>query len=404
MRVLIVDDNTKKRNQLREEVQSATGEHAKIDVASSVQEAERKLTASTFDLMILDLNLPTRRGLPPQKTGGTELLRRLRQLAATRTITRPRYILAVSAYDDVIEEQRRLFQEEAVVLIPYSDDSVDWRQSIRNQVVQVAASLADCKALTSLCIVTALHKIELEAVLALPAGWKPINIEGDATNYYQGKFVRNGKALDVVAASATEMGMPASAALAMKMIFRFRPRVLAMAGIAAGFKGNFGDILVAYDSWDYGSGKRTGSSDQQSQFRPRPSYLPIDPELKNRLEAFSMEHDRTLREIRLDWNGEAPVGAPGVIAGPLGSGASVVADRAILEDLRNHNDKLIGVEMEAYGIFAACRGADAPRPAALVMKSTCDYGDASKDDRYQRYAAYTSACYLYEFALSKLDV
>ena len=233
MRVLIVDDDTKKRSELRKEVLAASGDTAKVEIAANVHDAEKRLQESAFDLMLLDLNLPLRAKQPPEKEGGLELLRRIKQGAHGRRWSVPRFVLAVSAYDEVIAAQRQRFQEEAMVLIPYDASSVDWRKAIRSQVQQVAAALADVKHLSSLCIMTALHKVELEAVLELPGEWERLAIADDPTNYYRGRFVRDGKTLQVVAAAATEMGMPAAAALAMKMIFRFRPRVLAMAGIAA---------------------------------------------------------------------------------------------------------------------------------------------------------------------------
>lgn len=53
------------------------------------------------------------------------------------------------------------------------------------------------------------------------------------------------------------MGMPAAASLAMKMIMTFRPAFVGMVGVAAGVKGrtNFGDVIAADPTWDYGSGK-----------------------------------------------------------------------------------------------------------------------------------------------------
>lgn len=402
MRVLIVDDDTRKRNELRKEVLAATANKAQIDTASTVQEAEKKLQETLFDLMLLDLYLPLRSKQPPQKQGGAELLRRIKQSAQARRLVAPRFILAVTAHEDVRADQGQYFQEEAMVLIPYDAATIDWRRAIHSQIQQVATALDDVKHLASLCIVTALHRIELEAVLELPGEWQPLRFDNDPTHYHRGRFTRDGRSLEVVAAAATEMGMPAAAALSMKMIFRFRPRVLAMVGIAAGFKGEFGDILVAYNSWDYGSGRQTAEPGG-SIFRPRPHALPIDIYLKNRLETFSMSHGPVLQKIREAWTDNAPPSPPKVHPGPLASGASVVADRSVLDRLRGLDDKLIGVEMEGYGVFTACHGADRPRPAALVIKSICDYGGPDKDDRYQRYAAYTSARYLHEFAVAELD-
>jgi hypothetical protein len=36
------------------------------------------------------------------------------------------------------------------------------------------------------------------------------------------------------------------------------------------------------------------------------------------------------------------------------------------------------------------------------MKSVCDFGDEDKSDDWQSYAAFTSATFLYEFALNEL--
>jgi len=53
--------------------------------------------------------------------------------------------------------------------------------------------------------------------------------------------------------------------------------------------------------------------------------------------------------------------------------------------------KLLGVEMEVYGVYAAAAYSNRPKPAVFAMKAVCDFGDEKKDDAHQAYAAYTSA-------------
>ena len=39
----------------------------------------------------------------------------------------------------------------------------------------------------------------------------------------------------------------------------------------------------------------------------------------------------------------------------------------------------------------AAVNATEPRPCPIIIKSVCDYADSQKDDRFQKFAAYTSA-------------
>jgi nucleoside phosphorylase len=53
--------------------------------------------------------------------------------------------------------------------------------------------------------------------------------------------------------------------------------------------------------------------------------------------------------------------------------------------------KLLGIEMESYGVLAAAEESPRPQPIAFAIKSVCDFADLEKSDSFQHYAAYTSA-------------
>jgi len=88
--------------------------------------------------------------------------------------------------------------------------------------------------------------------------------------------------------------------------------------------------------------------------------------------------------------------------GPVASGAAVIQDKTVIDEIVARNRKLIGVEMETYGVYLAANATRGPKPLAMSSKSICDFGDLGKNDDYQKYAAYTSAKFVYEFALDQL--
>ena len=64
--------------------------------------------------------------------------------------------------------------------------------------------------------------------------WHAKTFPGDDQIYDVATFQRDGREHTLVHAKIGEMGMPAAAATAMKVIYTFRPRYLIMVGIAAG--------------------------------------------------------------------------------------------------------------------------------------------------------------------------
>jgi nucleoside phosphorylase/CheY-like chemotaxis protein len=401
VRILLVDDSVYKVEHVIALVRKVLPDvGVDIDVANDAATAARFLKTTTYNLLILDVNLPLRAGERTSSEGGVVILD---AISDRKQYRRPEHIVGLSEYSDLVLRYKHKFSSEMWHLIPYATDNDEWAQQLGRKLIHIAEIGIEGEEgfLTDLGIVTALHPVELEAVLALPAKWTLQRFEDDDSAYYHGSFETESGSMSVVAAAAVEMGMPAATAMSMKMIYRFRPRFLAMVGIAAGVKGQFGDILIADQVWDYGSGKAK-HEEGSNIFMPAPSSIPLSPYLKSKFQVFGLQR-KPLRAIQLDWEGPEAHGAPlQAFVGPVASGAAVIADRSVVEDLVSRNRKLIGVEMEAYGVFVAAQQASRPRPLPMVIKSICDFGNAGKADEYQQYAAFTSARYLYEFARSEL--
>ncbi len=221
----------------------------------------------------------------------------------------------------------------------------------------------------------------------------------DPSTYYQTIYTttKTKKALKVVASMATQMGMPAAAVLATKMIRRFQPHLLAMVGIAAGAKSdkqNYGNILAPSQTFDYNSGKIL-LKENQLCFEPDPNPLPLSARMVGRLQEWASTR-RHLDSIRDKW----PIGAQrkhiDLHVGPMGSGAAVVDVPKPVMDVMEHWRKLIGIEMEAYAAHLACHQAIDPPCEFLCMKSISDFAGGNKDE-WRDYAAYTSAQLCHRF-------
>jgi|GEM_PF-155693 len=400
LRVLVVEDDAQKAEHVVAAIRdSLDTELVEVNVSTTAVDAARRLGDTEYDLLVLDLMLPMRDGEPPREDAGLKLLGQL-QLRAGRL---PRYVMGLTSHEQLSSKQSSEFEKEFWQVLTYDAASSEWVERLKVKVLQLAAlreqELRAEDYLVDLAIVTAVHEVELDAVLKLPGGWQAEPADsGDGTLYWRGEFARDERRVSVVAACADEMGMPASAALAMKIACTRRPRVLAMVGIAAGVKGDFGEILIADRAWDYGSGKKKRDKLRGSIFLPEPSQIPVEPLVKAQLKQFRKRSDM-LEKIRNDW-GEPVASILKTQMGPFASGAAVLEDREVIEAMaENLQRKLVGVEMEAYGVLAAARISRHPRPSAIVVKSICDFGDERKGDEYQAYAAYTSASFVYEFAL-----
>jgi nucleoside phosphorylase len=186
--------------------------------------------------------------------------------------------------------------------------------------------------------------------------------------------------------------MAASAALATKLILKFKPSLLAMTGICAGVrdKTNLGDVIVGDPTWDWGSGKHAENENGSSVFRLSPKQSDLNVGLAVICDEISRSAEFK-RRIRADWSRELPAGEFRCHVGPMASGASVIANASLAEEIALQNRDLIGIEMEAFAVMVASEYAVSYQVLTLAIKSVCDYADKEKQDGWQPYAAYTSS-------------
>jgi nucleoside phosphorylase len=392
IRILVVEDDQEKLRRVTLALTSVTGcSIDQIRDARDATAAKRMLRDEQYDLLVLDISIPLRSDQEPDRQGGLQLLGELLDRDLYR---RPGHIVGLTAYDDTAQLAEGRFRSEAFGLVRYDPSSQEWEETLSRKVEHIIASkTGETKAEfdVDLCVLTALDDPELNAVLALDWKWQQRRFDGDGTVYHEGSTIGLKVSVRVVAASAARMGLVASAVLATKMTMRFRPRYLAMVGIAAGVKDKveIGDVLAADPCWNYESGKRH-VKDGARTFSPEPHQVAPDNIVRGSLSALARDQE-ALDELRRGWKAERLNRSPALRIGPVASGAAVLQDSSIVAEILTQNRKTIGVEMESYSIFVAAAEAPHPQPRTFSMKAVCDFADELKNDNHQAYAAYASA-------------
>lgn len=386
IQILVVDDNNLRVHHIKELTTSYKPQEVQITYAASVIEAKQMLFDTLFDVILLDLVLPLRADSTPMDTGGADLLREMVRINRYKL---PHHVLVISEYEDALKDLSNISNELAFSSIKYSASDDEWKTRLRNfldQILRVQSHSA-IEYDYDFAIICALDNPELSEVKRLPYNWMPLGVVNDSTDYFIGTYA--GKR--IICASAYEMGMSASAILATKIILNFRPRYLIMTGIAGGVPGKdlrFGDVMIADPSFDYESGKRIFDG-EKSIFKPDFKPLRLDDKVCQVIKHIANRSD-ALFHIYDSCYYEKPDNMLQVKIGPVGSGAAVLSDPTVINRVLEQNRKFMGFDMEAYAVMLAGAIAPSPKPSTIVIKSVSDFGEG-KTDKYQKYAAYTSA-------------
>jgi len=407
LNIIVVEDNAVKRDKILALITSSIDiPESNIESACNIKAAKRLIYKKSYDFMILDLVLPVDEDDDPSPRNGINFLNDIHSNPQVKPIT---HIVGLTGFSEHFETYRKDFENRLWQLIDYKAEEVDWQEKLKNllfHLIKVRTEFLQRENLDydyDIAILTALQDPELKQVLALDGNWEEFKYGNDATLYYRGVFKNDTKTFKIIATSSPQMGMVASSTLCMKIIHNFRPRYLFMSGIAAGVKGevNFGDILVADQTYDGTNGKITTTESGDKDFSPNPTPLSLDADLKEKVRTYESK-SRYFFELKEKWQGNKPKTELKIKIGPVVSVPYVIQNEDELINLKDHQRKLIGLEMEIFGLFYSANNGFNPKPKAMAIKSVCDFGDKEKADNFQNYAAFTSAQFMYDFILNEL--
>lgn len=409
--ILIVEDNPYKLDKIRKVLlDDLMIDPTLVAHAGDIKSAKRLIMSKTYDLLILDLVLPLERNDDPSAENGIGFLK---DIEINPNLSPPVHIIGLTEFDDLREKYQNDFS--LWHLINYNATEINWQEKLKVVVYHLITTrnrfLGNEPARESfdVVVITALSKPEFEMVLDWPVTWNRFEIKNDPTIYYKTDLRKDDRKINVLAACVEQMGMTATAVLSAKIIQIFKPKYLIMGGICAGLKErgvNYGDIIVADQSWDYGSGKMKdvpgdGSGLKETLVEPDPRPISLSASLKAKINSF-LRRDDIISRIQNECRYPKPKTVLSAVMGPMASGSYVISSSIKLDEIKRTQRKLIGVEMEGYGLYYACEHNQDQQVKGLMVKSVSDFGDTHKGDDYQDYSSYTSARFIYYFIMEEL--
>ena len=399
MKILVIeDDTTKLRNVVSALLEIDGISLENISQVSDAVRAKSHLRQFEVDLIVLDLHLPDRIDLAPKPEGGLDFIR---SITNRPDFFVPTHVVPLSGNKEATASSSSLTGEIWGV-IHYDPTSNDWRHELHARVRYALAawrSMIGRSRQTRPCdvaIITALDD-ELSGVLRLPVTWREYMPDGDGTTYHEAVLPTDAGDIALVAATAGRMGMAASAALTSKIIELYRPTLMCMAGITGGIRGRvkLGDVLIADPCWDWGSGKYE-VVDGKPRFAASPEQLRLSPDIRGKLMKAARD-ENLLSRLRVSFPGNKPENVLNCHVEAVASGAAVLGDDAVVEEIKRQHRKLHGVEMEIYGLMMAAEVCTQPRPVVFGAKGVSDFADPTKDDDIRNYAIHVSANFIFEF-------
>ncbi|MCC6182606.1 MAG: hypothetical protein IT237_12310 [Bacteroidia bacterium] len=377
---------------------------ADIDCADTVNSGREYLTGNRYDLLLLDLVLPFNEDDTPSAESGTKFLD---EIYYNPNINIPLHIIGLTEYDQAFKDSAQDFEDKLWNLVNFSLQNNDWKDKLKSKVFYLQKTKKEYKEFIEtenkfdVAIITALNK-EFEQLKQI-CTWVSFPVANDPLVYY--KFTlntKNSNNIKIIACCINDMGMQAASAVASKVISLFSPSLLFMTGICAGLKSagvNLGGVIVAKQVWDYESGKILDNADGSFNFKPDMKCLTTDQGIVTRLTEFS-NNKTILSNIYNDFKGKKPNTQLEVKFDSVGSGPYLLTSKNYLTKLLENDRKLIGIDMEGYGIYKAAQFHKGTTP--VFVKAVSDFGDAEKDDDYQDYASYASARFVYEYLFNCL--
>lgn len=390
IKILIVEDEPNKCLNIQKFIKS---KFSSVDITTceSISTAKNALQTKVFDLVLLDLMLPMSSWLSPSRTGGLTLLDFIQ--TDDRCLS-PRYVVGVTGFEDIANEQRINFESKTWCIIKYESTALEWRNQLETILLYIDKIIQQENQTTfqtDILFITALRNPEFKSVLDLPVEWDSALIPVGGQNFLKRGLTKfEDKKISVIASCTARMGMVWTSLLVDRIIREFRPRVVVMCGICMGLPDDtsMGDLVLGMHSWNWQAGKLTADKNGQLEFKVQPEPVVATELITNLWNEFNIND---LSRLHLSFEGKRPNAIPKLHIAPMVSGSSVVANCVVHPDITKQDRKIRGVDMETFGVYAACNSATNPKPKFFSLKAVSDFGDIEKEDDFQNYCAYMSA-------------
>lgn len=246
VKVLVVEDEDEKAQAIKAEIVAYFGAEADFDHCGTFSDATRKILERRYDLIVLDLMLPRRRGDVPTDVSD-EMIEHLQASEPNCKTT----VVAISRFEDVIAGHRGNFAKAGIFLIRY-EDAEQWKSCL-----QICMQRVSFKTIYDFVILCALE-IERSAFEAVHHP----HFELGELSTQHGLDVREVTIGDLrgICVLQPRMGLVDASIVATRALDAFNPKVVCMAGICGGFakEAKLGALLVTDVTWEHQAGKWRG--------------------------------------------------------------------------------------------------------------------------------------------------
>lgn len=379
MKYLLIEDNVEKAESIKAHLLSID-DVADITHVDNLADARSKLLVIDYDLIIFDIYLPLINGQDEQVDVSDEILADFAKSKNYHSET-----ISLTRFSDQVIERSRLFNDNGVTLVTYSDTDKRWQESLDQKVEKIRS-----RRRLDFVVFCALTKersafANSKATLGEHKQIGGLNCQEMTIGDFRG-----------MAIVPSRMGLVGMAIASTKAIELFRPKIVAMNGICAGVDGESKplDIVVGQTCWEYQTGKF-----KDGKFKQEPYQVQLKSYFKTELDQWA-EQPAFLSELKSGLF-DTELKESGILVAPVSSGSVVVADAGRMAEIGEQHRKWAALEMEMYSLYEAA-SQSLVEPLFFGAKSVVDMGDASKGDALHATACTLSARFVVEVLTRKL--
>jgi nucleoside phosphorylase len=396
MKILVVHDREAAMASITEVIRKTLGGAPEIATAVDGSTARKALSSTLFDLVILDLTIPSVTGRSQADYRAASDI--LNELFYVGTFHFPADVIGITQDADALKAISTDVGKHLMTVIQEgADDS--WKG-------QLADRVSYCQKASARRQMSMISQYDYDVLLltALDNEAQPFHSIFECVNYKDytgakefGFTDRFGNPRRGILFAIGKSGQASAASASQSLITFFRPRLAVMSGFCGGpeDKVKRGDVIFFESSvdWDYGkwyteetASQDGGEANRVPKFYARPNPVPL-------------EADTTGRSIREYLTGASIHKSSSFISDIFGvskgernsvemelaaaaSGSTVVDNPEIVKTIRGLNDAIKAIDMESYGFYHACRNTRVAKPQFFCVKSVADFADGTKDSTY----------------------
>lgn len=130
MKVLIVEDNEIKRDLIIKTIKENYNKST-IEISNNTMSAKEKLQNNSYDILILDLNLPNFEDEECEDEAGILLFKEINK--SNKLYNKPAEIIIMTAYDNLKEKYEEEIQKGLFNIIKFDSSEEDWKEKLKNK-------------------------------------------------------------------------------------------------------------------------------------------------------------------------------------------------------------------------------------------------------------------------------